>query len=265
MQVTSSDDIKPRTAGIIWGDSKTGKTTYAMTLPGRKLLVNFDPDGFSSVGYRKDFDIIDLSQLDAVSAIKDAKKVGTYIIENADKYESVIVDSLTTLTEASLHDAINRGIGKSAAFTPTIDAPGLAGYGARNSTANDVISRILRATAQKNLHCWFIAHSDDPEYDKKGETIVQQTIMLSAKIRNIASLKVSEIWHMTNDSKRMMYLAPFGLKKPMGSRMFNTSKVDRFEVNYDIDKPDEEQPCSLANIIAGWTAGNLAKLTTAPK
>ena len=89
--------------------------------------------------------------------------------------------------------------------------------------------------------------------------------MLSAKIRNVASLKVSEIWHMTNDRKRLVYLAPFGVKKPMGSRMFNTTKIDRFEIDYDIDKPDADQPCALCNIIKQWTDNGLAKLTTAPK
>jgi hypothetical protein len=210
--------------------------------------------------------ILMFSILPAKNAIADAKKAADYIITHHEKYESVIVDSLTTLTEAALHDAIIRGIGKSAAFTPTIDAPGLSGYGARNSTANDVISRILRASAQKGLHCWFIAHSDDPEYDKKGDNIVQQTIMLSAKIRNIAALKVSEIWHLTQSgsNKRMMYLAPFGVKKPMGSRMFNTAKVDRFELKFDIDIADKDQSCSISNIIQSWRDGKLKKLSTPP-
>lgn len=267
MEVTSAVDLKPRVAGILWGDAKTGKTTYAMSLPGRKLLINFDPDGFSSVLYRDDFDVIDLSQLPPVDAIKEAKKCADYIITHGDKYGSVIFDSLTTLTEAALHDAINRGIGKSAQFIPSLDAPGLAGYGARNTTANDVIARILRATAQMKLHCWFIAHADDPEYDKKGENIVQQTIMLSGKIRNVAALKVSDIWHMTQSAgnKRMIYLAPFGLKKPMGSRMFSTDKVDRFELKYDIDQPDADQPCALANIIQNWRDNGMKKLITPPK
>lgn len=252
--------------GLLWGDAKAGKTTYAMSLPGKKLIINFDPDGFVAVAHRDDFDVLDLSQLDAQTAIEQARKAAVYIIENADAYNTVILDSLTTLAEASLHSAIARSIGASAHFKPSIDAPGLAGYGARNNAFNDVVSRILRATAQTKMHCFYLAHTDDPEYDKKGENIVQQTIMLSAKMRNTSALKVSEVWHMTcNDSNtRTVYLAPFGVKKPMGSRMFDMKTVPKFTLSYTPDKDDSEQPHALANIYNTWVAGGMVKLKAAP-
>lgn len=266
MQVQSSTDIKPRITGLIWGDAKAGKTTYAMTLPGKKLIINFDPDGFTSVAYRKDFDVIDLSQLDAQTAIEQGRKAAAFIIENKGNYQSVIVDSLTTLAEAALGSAIAKGIGKSATFTPSLDAPGLAGYGGRNNAFNDVVSRVLRATAQANMHCFFIAHTDDPEYDKKGENIVQQTMMLSSKMRNTSALKVSEVWHMTcsDNNTRTIYLAPFGVKKPMGSRMFDMKAVSKFTLTYDIDKTDAEQPQAICNIYDTWLSAGMVKIKKAP-
>jgi hypothetical protein len=61
MEALDVATLIPRTAGIIWGDAKTGKTTYAMSLPGRKLLINFDPDGYAAVMYRDDFDVLNSS------------------------------------------------------------------------------------------------------------------------------------------------------------------------------------------------------------
>lgn len=258
--------LSGRLVGIIWGDAKTGKTTWACSLPGKKLLVNFDPEGFSSIAYREDVDIIDLSQFTPTEAMRNADKVGGYILEHADDYESIIVDSLTSLTEIALHDAVAQGVGKSKQFTPTIDAPGLSAYGGRNNRVNSVVSKILRATGQKKKHCFFIAHADDPEYDKEGKTIIQQTIMLSAKIRNAAGLKVSEIYHINVDGDRTtVYLAPFGVKKPMGSRIFATKQFKQFRLEYNIDEPDEEQQCSLQSIVRAWQDGGFKKLTALPK
>lgn len=266
MEALALSTLTPRFAGVIWGDAKTGKTTWTMTLPGRKLLVNFDPDGFTSVMFRDDVDVLDLSQLPPLEAINSAKKAGAYILDNADKYTSVVVDSLTTLADLALQDAVTRGIGGSKTFTPTIDAPGLAAYGGRNNNINDVIDRIMRATAQKKLNCFFIAHSDDPEYDEKGENIVQQTIMLTAKVRNKAALKVSEIYYLEliPGNRRVVYLAPHGFKKPMGSRIFDTAKVPRFNLTYTIDEPDETQATSLVSIFNRWKEGGGKKLTTSP-
>lgn len=262
----SSEQLRTRLSGIIWGDAKTGKTTWAMTLPGRKLLINFDPDGFLSIAHRQDFDVFDLSTLPASEAIETTKKIGTYILDNADKYGSVIVDSLTTLTSLALEDAINRGIGKTSRFTPTLEAPGLQAYGARTSNVQNVIERIMRASGQKNLHCFFIAHKDDPEFDEDGKNIVQQTIMLSAKVRNNAALRVSEIYylHLSSGNRRTVYLAPYGHLTPMGSRIFDTAKVPKFNLNYDPTKPDDEQRHSISRIIKSFEDGEFKKLTKEP-
>lgn len=262
MQPTSSADLITRVAGIIWGDSKTGKTTWAMSLPGRKLLINFDPDGYLSVASRDDFDVLDLSILPVGEQIDQAKKAATYIVENKDKYQSVILDSVTTLVAATTKDAINRGVGKSTKFSPTLDTPGLVAYGSRNAHAMDVIEKVLRATGINRQHCFFIAHADDPEYDEDGKNVLRQTMMLGAKVRQGAALRVSEIYYLglATQNRRTIYTAPFGVLTPMGSRIFDTAKVPRFDLRYTIDKPDDQQPDSLLSIIAAFQK-NKAKLT----
>lgn len=262
MDIQSSSDLKTRMVGVLWGDSGVGKTTYAGSLPGKKLIVNFDPEGFLSLAHRDDFDLIDLSVENAKSAGDKAQKVGDYIVANADQYESVIVDSLTTLAEMSLNHAIAVGVGKSKTFTPSLLTPGLSAYGGRNNVFNDVISRILRATGQKGLHCFMLAHAADPIQDESGNSIAQ-SILLADKMRTQTTLKASEIWHITESSKgRTIFLRPFGVKAPMKSRMFSTDQIDRFTLNYDPSKSDEEQPHSLLNIYKTWVEGGKQKLTS---
>ena len=258
--------LSGRLVGIIWGDTKVGKTTWACSLPGRKLLINFDPEGYSSIAQREDVDVIDLSNELPKDAMRMASQAATFIKENADKYSSVITDSITTLTETSLYAAIANGVGKSDKFAPSLDAPGLSAWGARNNGVNDIIGKIIRATGQTKLHCFFIAHADDPEFSKDGKSIVQQTIMVSAKIRQMAGLKVSEIYYMeTSQGRRKVYLTSYGVKKPMGSRIFNTEKFKSFDLHYDPTKPDAGQNCSLHNIVQMWQETGFKKLEGLPK
>ena len=262
MDVQENAEIKTRMVGVLWGDAKVGKTTYAMSLPGKKLLINFDPDGYLSVANRSDFDLIDLSEMTALEAGNQAEKLGAYIVDNKDKYQSVVLDSLTTLVEMSLNYAIQKGVGKSSGFTPSILTPGLSAYGGRNNIFNDVISRVLRATSLANMHVFMIAHNADALVDEKGNQI-SQTIMLPDKTRNMTALKSSEIWHINQTrSGRTIYVKPFGIKAPMGSRIINTDKLSSFVLNYDPSVPDADQPHALANIYQTWIDGDKQKLVT---
>lgn len=263
-----SKDLIHRIAGVIWGDAKTGKTTWAASLPGKKLFINFDPDGFISIADRDDFSVIDLSSLPPLTAIEEAKKAAAFLLTpEADEFTSVVFDSLTTFATVATRVAVEKGYGKSTAFTPTMEAPGLAAYGARNTIMDDVIDRFLRASGQKKKHLFFIAHADDPVYSDDGKVALYQTIMLTGKVRNGTNLRVSEIYYLATASgnRRMVYLAPFGILKPMGSRMFDTSKLDRFELKYDPNLSDEEQPHSLARIINQFFSNGCAKMTQLPK
>jgi hypothetical protein len=266
MQPTPVSEKKHRFAGLIWSAPKVGKTTWACTLPGKKLLINFDPDGHMSVADRDDVDVLDLSDRPAQDMIKDADRAGMWLVSDEGKqYQSVVTDSVTPLVAAAVDDAVQRGVGKSARFTPTIDAPGLPAYGARNHTISRIFTRILRATSQNGQHCFFMAHMDDPERDNDGN-VIQQTMQLSPKIRNDVGLRISEIYHMDIDrqGRRKVYLTPFGLKQPMGSRLFNTNAVKQFDLKYDPEKPDDTQADTLANIFAAWEQGGRKKLQAVP-
>lgn len=266
MEAQNVNKISNRVAMILWGTSKTGKTTYACSAPGRKLIVNFDPDGYSTVADRDDVDVIDLSLDPPSDALKKAQQAPMFIKENAEKYGTVILDNMTTLMEVCLHDAINNKIGASSKFVPSLDTPGLIAYGARNNRFNEVFGKLTRATGQHNLNFIAIAHQDDPQFSEDGRTIVEQTMLLPSKPRQQSSIKTSEIWYIDIASgRRTLYLHPFGTKKPMGSRMFDTSKVSKFELKYTIHEDDDDQGHSLTSIIESWHNGGKKKLTKVPK
>lgn len=263
----ASSDISTRLVGILWGEIKCGKTTYAMTLPGKKLIVNFDPDGYQSVLHRDDFDVIDFSEMEPREAMNEARKLGSFLKSEEGKvYKSVIFDSLTTFAFIALRNAIEEGVGKSRTFTPTMDNPGLSAYGGRNNRVNDVIDRLMRATSKNKQHLFFIAHIDDPEMDGDGKTVIQQTIMLPSKIRNLAGIKVSEVYYLEETRKgRIIRLKPHGVKRPMGSRIFDTSLVEKLDLTYDINVPDEDQADTLSAIFAAWETNGREKLAQQPR
>ena len=61
IKIPTLAEAEKRFSLLLWGSAGCGKTVWAASLPGLKLLINFDPDGPSSLGDREDVIIIDLS------------------------------------------------------------------------------------------------------------------------------------------------------------------------------------------------------------
>ena len=60
-EVQSVQGTSSRMSLLLWGQPGVGKTTLAATAPGKKLWVNFDPDGTDSVAQFENIDVVDLS------------------------------------------------------------------------------------------------------------------------------------------------------------------------------------------------------------
>jgi hypothetical protein len=83
---------KPKSLkGVLFGPPKTGKTTIACS-GGRTLLVNFDPEGYSThtLKGRKDIDVVQPKSLVETEALVDAIVRG-----EADDYDWIVIDSVT--------------------------------------------------------------------------------------------------------------------------------------------------------------------------
>lgn len=252
IEIQQRSETKLRSTGVIWGPTKVGKTTFLASLPRPIVFVMLDPDG-GNVLPTEDIYIIDLSDMSNSDIIAACKRVIPRKIEDdiPENTASVVVDSLTVLANAALMDAIEKKVGASKDFTPSLEAPGLGAYGARTNNTTDAIRNILRATKRRGLHCWFTAHQDEPTLDAKGVPLYT-SMTLSGKATNQLGLQVSEIWHLRDDgADRYISIRNCRGRQPMGSRMFKGSSVPEFKLSYDPEGP-LDQPHALSTWISQW-------------
>lgn len=249
-------ELIPRLTGVLWGPPKAGKTTLLMSSPGKKLIVNVDPDGWNSVASRDDFSVIDLAQEDFQDVITFGKdKLGTAIAESDyGPGDTLIFDSISSYGQNALQMAVYRGIGKSNKWSPTMEEPGLSAYGARTQYIVQTVRNILKATAKKGMHCWFTSHEDTPTTNAAGE-FLYQTMFLSDNGINQIGLSLSEIWYTFDaNSVRKLLIRPARGKQPMGSRLFRMDKEPEFVLKYD-PREDNSQPHSIETWYNNWIEG----------
>lgn len=246
IDVVKANDLSvQRLSAIIWGMSGSGKTTLAATAPGRKLLINLDPDGATSISFRDDVDVLDLSSLPTDQVITRLKSADNPLnlseVLKDGTYETLIFDSATSLSQRALEQAVQLGLGKSGRFTPTMETPGLAAYGGRNAILLTVIKGLLRVTGRYGVHCIITSHEDEPKINEGGE-ILYITMMLGGKLVQQAALQISEVWWLREDKgKHFIAIRPCRQRKPMKTRMFVTDANPEFSFEYD---PESDNPIS---------------------
>lgn len=265
IDVEAPGQVAPRMTGIVWGPPKVGKTTFLMSAPGTKLIINVDPDGYQSVAGREDFLLLNIAQEEPGVVIRYCRdnltgQIKKLITEEKLKAgDTVVFDSLTSFAHNCLLDAVSRSIGESRTFKPSIETPGLAAYGARTQNTLVTMQKLLKATAQAGLHCFFTAHLAEPERNKEGEYLYE-TIALSDNTINGSTLAISEIWYMDEATKkRTLAIRACRGKKPMGTRLFVTDKEPEFTLKYDPTKGND-QPHSIETWFNAWVKGGKQKL-----
>lgn len=252
----------PRMAGLMWGSAKVGKTTYACSSPGRKFIINLDAEGWLSVADRDDIVVWDYSDQEPKAAVEFfTTKLGTKIDQSdAQPGDTFLFDSVTVMNQFGLLTAIKNGVGASSKFDPSIETPGLAAYGARTQYLIATMGGVIRATRRKGCHVWFIAHEDTPERNEKGD-FLYQSILMSDNAINQSSAAISEIWRMTEkDNARTVQIRQTATHKPMGTRIFKTEQKKEFKAIYDINKPDLDQPLSIASLWEKYISSGMKKL-----
>jgi len=263
LTVQTNPKPTPRLAGLIWGNAKVGKTTYAASSPGKKYIINLDPEGYIAVDHRDDVEVWDYSDQEPKRVIDFfTTKLGTRIDQSdAKPGDTFIFDSITVMNQHGLMTAIANGVGESRSFKPSIEMPGLAAYGARTQYLIHSMQPVLRATRRKGCNIWFIAHEDTPERNDKGD-FLYQSILMSDNAINQTSAAISEIWRMSvgTSNNREVFIRQTNLYKPMGSRIFRMDEGSSFKLKYDIDKPDLDQPHSIASLWQKYLDGNGQKL-----
>lgn len=244
---------------LLWGLAGCGKTTFAASAPGRKLLINFDPDGPNSLGARDDIVLIDLSgeKYSIVDSFKgdddptlplgEKKYKLSTIIKELD-IETVIVDSCTAYSQL----AVEKGI--SVTNGATIERPSPGAYGARNALTLRMMSALLRTTKRSNTNIIFITHEDDGGVKDKEGNILHITMLLGGKLGGQISLQISEVWFMSDDGKlRKILIRPGRMRKPMKTRMFDASSNIEFVLKYDQQGKDAPYGLhSISSFVKEW-------------
>lgn len=224
---------------LLWGKSGTGKTTLACTCPGLKLILNFDPQGHLSVKDRTDVVVVDLSaeRNNIMDRIKEDNMLGIEGVIDKLKPDTIIFDSLTSISGLALENAISSGKYKDKGEGASIERPTLGGYGHRNAQVLAVVKSIMRSVAKKNKHLVLITHEDAPDKDKDGN-VIAITLALGGNLPEFVGLRLSEIWAITTASTngdKFINIRPHGHRTPVKTRMFVTNKQPNFLWKYDPD------------------------------
>jgi hypothetical protein len=219
---------------LVWGASGCGKTTLAATAPGTKAILQFDPQGTTSIANRNDFTVLDLSGVTFRSAMMEFNKpdpfgIKVFVKANSD-IETIVIDSVTTLAFMALQYAVTIAGGNS-----NIDVPGKQGYGTRNNVMRRVVQSIMQICSELGKHLVIITHEGAADQDAAGNTI-EVTMSLSRSLASDVALRFNECWHMRDTgNERHIYVRPFGVWRPMKSRLFIASSKTNFIWHYDAD------------------------------
>jgi len=243
LPVETPSESTDRFSGMLWGSPGSGKTTLACTAPGKKLLINFDPEGQRAVANRDDVVVVDFSgEPDSVVMkfrTEDPIGLDKFLTENPD-IETVIFDSLTTYGDKAMVHGV-----KVAASTPkgkgsTLEEPGYAGYGNKHTWVHLCVMNLLRVTKKHGRHMIFIAHENKPVTDDKG-VVLYISLLLGSSLNEQLPVKISEIWNVSDTGReRRIAVRNCRWRKPMKSRMFITSGDPEFVWDFDADKLEGE-------------------------
>ena len=253
--VNASKPRSERFTSLIWGQSGFGKTTLASTMPGRIALINFDPDGPSSIADADNVEVFDLSgtNMSIVERMKGEDPLG--IKKSLDSFDSYIIDSLTTIAERTLAHGIK--ITKGA----TIERPSPGAYGARNAIIVELVRNVLAITAAQKKHVTFIAHEAPPSTNDEG-LILDISLALGGQLPQNVSLRINEVWCMfeTSKNEKMIIVRKARMRTPVKSRMFSTSVAPEFHWRWNADDRNDPDNMWIKDWYEQWEQNDYRKL-----
>jgi hypothetical protein len=237
---------------LLWGTAGCGKTHLANTSPGKRLILNFDPDGTASLPVSDDTLLLDYSTEHnrIVSEVKSSNpfNLDTILREHPD-IQTLIVDSMTAFTSKTVDHAVDTVKGA------TFENPSIQGYQVRNRYALGLCKSLLLITARYNRNVIFICHEDNEKNTDGAVMLI--TVMLGGSLREEVPLHISEVWHLQDKvTSRVAQVRSSGMYKPMKSRMFDTSNGYEFETSTSKDP----SKVTLAALFERWRDAKYNKI-----
>lgn len=250
---------------LLWGLAAAGKTTWAATAPGQKLILSFGDNEAASLIGRKDVQVMPIYKYKTEDIFKfgaDAFGLDRFLYENR-QYQTVICDSVTMLQQRALERSVEVGLGASPRFTPTMMTPGQSAYGGRLALSLMVMDALMRVTAKHNVHLIFTAHENEavtvPD-GKGGQSVIDITVTLGGKLMGLTTSRLSEIWHLrtiTGRDYRIVSIRPQANRRPMRSKIFSNKGEPSFIVEYDPERPDtDKDQMTIAKFYQQWERSN---------
>ena len=260
IEIETPQQRRKRLSLLIWGKSGSGKTTLAATAPGRKLWINFDPDGVDVLTSRDDVELLDFAPKPdmVVEQFKedDPLRITRYL-EQHPEIETVVFDSLTTFGNKALSHGILKAQKTAKGKYATIEDPGFAGYGNKNTWTRLAIAKMLKATGTVKRNIIFIAHEDKPLLDKDGN-VVSISIMLGSALNEQVPIDFGEVWNLSDTGReRRIAIRNCRFRSPVKSRIFLTNGDPEFEWTYDSIKDEGE---GIADWYKEWIEGDGKKI-----
>ncbi len=248
---------------LVWGPAGCGKTVLASTLPGKKLWLQFDPDGTASLGERDDIRVLNFAAAEH-GIVEQFIERGTYEADferyfKTQEVDTVVFDSATSFSQKALTFGIVSGKADGKGFRATLAQPGISGYGMRNRYTLGAITMLLRLTAKYGKNFVVLCHEDTPSKDNDGN-IVSITILLGGTLPQEIALQISEVWHMKDTgekNKRLLRIRPHGVYQPMRSRMFDMTGPGLITWNYD---QEHDRGMKVGDWYQQWRDGGFKKL-----
>jgi len=245
-----------RVSMLLWGPAGCGKTHFANTATGKRLWLNFDPDGTASLPVSPDTLILDYAQEPDSCVSQVQSMINPFGLDSALKadptIETVVVDSVTAFVTKALAFSVGHKSAPGAVF----ENPGPAGYGFRNRHALGLCKSVLQVTARHTKNVIFICHEDVPMLNSEG-AVMAITLLLGGSLREEVPIHISEVWHMMDRiSARVVQVRSAGLYKPMKSRMFDTTRGYEF----DISTAANPSKVLLSTLFDQWKAAKYDKI-----
>ena len=251
VSITPARELPANMAIMLWGEGGMGKTTLACTAPGRKLIVNFDPRGPTSVSIRDDVQVADYSTArDITGEFKKTDPFG--LSKTVGQFDTYIIDSLSSVQEQATRKGIEFVGGKA-----SIERPSTGAYQARNALLLELVNNMLTFGEKHGKHVIFIAHEGAKDRNEEG-SVIGIPIMLGGQLSTLVGVKLSEIWAIYETSnKKTIAIRPCRSRGPMKTRMFQTTVSPEFHWNYN---PETDEGMTIEDWHTQWLVGGKKKL-----